>query len=195
MEDDVRDDEVEIEFLDQDDTLDETTTDEPAGAGEAAGDATKLREEFAALREQYLRKLADFENYRKRQEREMVDFRRHANADLVRDLLSVVDNLERAVEAAGDPGDAVRDGVELVLRQMKDLLARHGVQEVDPEGDPFEPALHEAIQRQESAEVEQNTVVQVLQKGYLLHERLLRPAMVVVAVPADDGDEPRVGQA
>ena len=84
--------------------------------------------------------------------------------------------------------------MDLVLRQLKDVLARYGLEEIDPIGSAFDPALHEAIQRQESAEVEQNTVVKVFQKGYALHERLLRPALVVVAVPtgsapADGGVE------
>lgn len=195
MEDDVRDEQVEIEFLDDEGGPPAATVDAgEVGAGEAeSGEAERLRQELESLREQYLRKLADFENYRKRQDREMETFRRHAAADLVRDLLSVLDNLERAAEVPADGSDAVQQGVQLVLKQFKDLLARHGVVEIDPAGEPFDPALHEAIQREDSTTVEQNTVVQVLQKGYLLHEKLLRPALVVVAVPVAGGDPPRVG--
>ncbi len=145
----------------------------------------RLQEEVERLRELYLRKLAEFENSRKRQEREMADFRRFANSDLLRDLLPVVDNLERALEVPGGGGDGLRTGVELVLRQLKDVLMRHGLTEVSPMGEAFDPAVHEAIQRVPSHDVEENTVVQVFQKGYLLGERLLRPALVVVAVPED----------
>lgn len=144
----------------------------------------ELQQELDRAKELYLRKLADFDNYRKRQEREMAEYRKLANANLVRDLLQVVDNLERAVTTPSAANESLRIGVELVLRQFKETLARHGVTEVNPDGKAFDPSLHEAIQRVDSAEVIENTVVQVLQKGYVLGERLLRPALVVVAVPA-----------
>ncbi|MCU0293589.1 MAG: nucleotide exchange factor GrpE [Thermoanaerobaculaceae bacterium] len=143
----------------------------------------ELQQELDRAKELYLRKLADFDNYRKRQEREMAEYRKLANANLVRDLLQVVDNLERAAATASAADESLRIGVELVLRQFKDTLARHGVTEVDPDGKPFDPSLHEAIQKVDSGDVTENTVVQVLQKGYVLGERLLRPALVVVAVP------------
>ncbi len=147
----------------------------------------RVNDEMARLQELYLRKLADFENYRKRQEREMTEFRQFASADILRDCLPVLDNLERAVAAPSGGEDSVRAGVDLVLRQFRDVLARHGLEEVDPEGEAFDPALHEAIQRRESPDVEDNIVVEVFQKGYVLNGRLLRPAMVVVAVPGDMG--------
>lgn len=144
----------------------------------------ELQQELDRVKELYLRKLADFDNYRKRQEREMAEYRRLANANLIRDLLGVVDNLERAVATPSSAEGSLRTGVELILRQFKDTLSRHGVIEVNPDGEPFDPTLHEAIQRVDSPEVDENTVIGVLQKGYLLGERLLRPALVVVAVPA-----------
>ncbi len=143
-----------------------------------------LQQEIARFKELYLRKLADFDNYRKRQEREMVEFRRYANSELMRDLLPVLDNLERALAAPGGDGGGLRDGVELVLRLFKNILERHGLFEVDPLDQPFDPALHEAIQRYEVAGIEEAKVVQVLQKGYRLGERLIRPALVIVAVPS-----------
>ncbi len=142
----------------------------------------ELEEEAARLKELYLRKLADFENYRKRQEREMDEFKRLANAGLLRDCLPVLDNLERALSAAGSDGSGLRSGVELILRQFKDILGRYGLVEVDPLDQMFDPVYHEAILRRETAEAEENTVVQVMQKGYLMGERLLRPALVVVAM-------------
>ncbi len=160
------------------------------GAGAAAGDEAfqeemaNLQQEITRFKELYLRKLADFDNYRKRQEREMGEFRRYAKAELMRDCLPVLDNLERALAVPGGDGSGLREGVELVLRQFKDVLGRHGLQEIDPLNQPFDPTQHEAISRNETPGVADPTVVQVLQKGYVLGERLIRPALVIVAVPA-----------
>ncbi|HVN75973.1 MAG TPA: nucleotide exchange factor GrpE [Thermoanaerobaculaceae bacterium] len=162
-----------------------------AGAEESAAvgdeafqeEMANLQQEIARFKELYLRKLADFDNYRKRQEREMGEFRRFAKAELMRDCLPVLDNLERALAVPGGDGSGLREGVELVLRQFKDVLARHGLNEVDPIDQPFDPTQHEAISRNEVQGVLEPTVVQVLQKGYMLGERLIRPALVIVAVP------------
>ncbi len=154
-----------------------------------------LQQEIARFRELYLRKLADFDNYRKRQEREMGEFRRYANGELLRDCLPVLDNLERALAVPGGGAGGLREGVELVLRQFKDVLARNGLAEVDPAGRPFDPTLHEAISRNEDSRVQESTVVQVLQKGYLLGERLIRPALVTVAVPAGSTRQADAGQS
>ncbi|MGV8040956.1 MAG: nucleotide exchange factor GrpE [Thermoanaerobaculaceae bacterium] len=156
----------------------------PAQDDALRAEIDELQQEIDRVKELYLRKLADFDNYRKRQEREMAEYRRLANANLIRDLLQVVDNLERAVAVPGSGEGSLRVGVELVLKQLKDTLSRHGVIEVNPEGEPFDPTVHEAIQRVDRDDVDDNTVIQVMQKGYLLGERLLRPALVVVAVPA-----------
>jgi molecular chaperone GrpE len=158
---------------------------QPADEG-TSQELARLQREVDRFKELYLRKMADFENYRKRQEREMVEFRRLANSDLLRELFPVLDNLERALDAPGSEGSGLRAGVELVLRQFKEILGRFGVVEIDPQGLMFDPTVHEALARHEAAGVPENTVVQVLEKGYLLGERLLRPARVVVAVRADD---------
>jgi molecular chaperone GrpE len=161
-----------------------------SGEGAAVADEAiqeelqNLQQEISHFKELYLRKLADFDNYRKRQEREMVEFRRYSNAELIRDCLPVLDNLERALTAPGGDGKGLREGVELVLRQFREILGRNGLSEVDPIDQPFDPALHEAIQRYEVSGVQEATVVQVLQKGYRLGERLIRPALVIVAVPS-----------
>ncbi|MDI9622814.1 MAG: nucleotide exchange factor GrpE [Acidobacteriota bacterium] len=160
------------------------TPGEPPSADDALrAEIDALQQEVDRVKELYLRKLADFDNYRKRQEREMAEYRRLANATLIRDLLQVVDNLERAVVAPASGEGSLRVGVELVLKQLKDTLSKHGVIEVNPDGEPFDPTVHEAIQRVDREDVDENTVIQVMQKGYLLGERLLRPALVVVAVP------------
>ncbi|MBZ5589582.1 MAG: nucleotide exchange factor GrpE [Acidobacteriia bacterium] len=179
--------------------------DESAAAAEGAGVAAvgdeafqeelqNLQQEITRFKELYLRKLADFDNYRKRQEREMGEFRRYAKAELMRDCLPVLDNLERALAVPGGDGSGLREGVELVLKQFKEVLGRHGLAEVDPIDQPFDPTQHEAISRNEAPGVSEPTVVQVLQKGYVMGERLIRPALVIVAVPltvaAQDVPEP-----
>jgi molecular chaperone GrpE len=179
--------EIELYFLDESGETGSSVAMESTGKSEEPivdeieVEVTRLQQEVDRLRELYLRKMADFDNYRKRQERDMVEFRRFAHADLLRDCLPVVDNLERALAAPAGNGGSLQTGVELVLRQFKEILARYGLAEVNPLGEPFDPSFHEAFQRQEMEGVAENTVVQVLQKGYLLGERLLRPALVVVA--------------
>jgi len=187
--------EIELYFVDDgEEASSSVAADAAAEAEEPAVDeieveVSRLQQEVDRLRELYLRKMADFDNYRKRQEREMVEFRRFAHADLLRDCLPVIDNLERALIAPAGDGGSLQTGVELVLRQFKEILSRYGLSEVNPLGEPFNPSFHEAFQRQEMEGVAENTVVQVLQKGYLLGDRLLRPALVVVsAVPASPAE-------
>ncbi len=151
-------------------------------------DVERLERELADLRDRSIRTLADFDNYRKRAERERQEIRRYALMEPVRDLLEVVDNLERAVEAPGS-GDDLRQGVEMILRQLGEMLRRYGVAPVEAEGRTFDPALHEAVSREESGEVAEPTVASELQKGYRLHDRLVRPARVLVTVPAEEAEE------
>ena len=154
----------------------------PAVEADSAGLAQKLRE----AEERYLRLRAEFDNFRKRLEREREERERRALAAAFLDLLPVVDNLERAAGAKGSADD-LRKGVELVARQLVEILRRFGLTEIPAVGQPFDPRLHEAVAREESAEHALPTVIAELQRGYRLNERLLRPAMVKVAVPVDDG--------
>ncbi len=142
----------------------------------------QIKSENLALKERLMRTLADFENFRKRTDREKEALRRFAIFDFIKDFLGVIDNLERAMAAGGSIEDLKR-GLEMVLRQQEDILGRHGVEPISAEGEPFDPAVHEAVTREESEEVEVPTVKQEFQRGYLLHDRLLRPSMVTVAVP------------
>jgi molecular chaperone GrpE len=150
-------------------------------------DVNRLEREIADLRDRSMRTLADFDNYRKRAERERSEVRRYALMEPLRDLLEVVDNLERAVSAGGSADD-LKLGIDMTLRQLADVLKRHGVTPVQAADRPFDPAVHEAVSRQEADDVDEPTVSEELQKGYLLHDRLVRPARVVVAVPSDDGE-------
>lgn len=135
----------------------------------------------AEWRDRYMRTLADFDNYRKRADREKQDFFKYALAGTLRDLLPVLDNFDRALDHAGD-GDEFHRGVALIYKQFFDVLQKHGVKVIDEANVRFDPNIHEAVVREENPSVPSHTVVQVLQKGYFLHDRLLRPAMVKVAV-------------
>jgi molecular chaperone GrpE len=126
---------------------------------------------------------ADFENYQKRARRDQEAERKYAQMPLAGDLLQALDNLERAIGAAGQAGDKgpLAQGVGMVQTQLLDALKRHGVTRMDAQGKPFDPNLHQAVQQQPSAEHPPQTVLQVLEPGYLLHERVLRPARVIVS--------------
>jgi len=133
--------------------------------------------------ERLLRLAAEVENLKKRQERERADVVQFANESLIKELLPVLDNLELALEHGRrqDAPPAMIEGVDMVLRGFLQALAKFGVSQINAQGEKFDPAYHNAIMQQENSEVEDQTVIQELQKGYLLQNRLLRPAMVVVA--------------
>lgn len=158
-----------------------------AGAAEAEAASAAARE-IAELRDRHLRLRADLDNFRKRVERERDETRRYALAEPMRELLPVLDNLERAVSAQGQLED-LRRGVEMIARQLADVLERFGLTEVPALGERFDPQVHEAVAREESTEVSRPTVVAQLQRGYWLHDRLLRPAMVRVALPVEGAEE------
>lgn len=163
--------------------LAEQATDEPA-PGAAGGDEA-IRAENQQLRDRYLRTLADFENFRKRNEREKADFFKHALGNVLRDILPVLDNFDRALEHA-EGGDEFHKGVLLIYKQLFDVLQKHGLKPIEEMGVHFDPNIHEAVIREEDDSVPSHTVVAVLQRGYFLHDRLLRPALVKVAVGGPD---------
>ncbi|HEV2854717.1 MAG TPA: nucleotide exchange factor GrpE [Thermoanaerobaculia bacterium] len=162
-----------------------------SGTGETSetSEITRLRQENAELRDRSVRTLADFDNFRKRSERERQELKRYALLEPMRELLTVADNLDLALSAQGSAEDLKR-GVEMIHRQMQELLRRFGLVEVAAVGQPFDPTQHEAVAREESTEVKSPTVVAELRRGYKMHDRLVRPAMVKVAVPAEAGAAP-----
>lgn len=159
-----------------------------ASSANGNSEVEKLREEIADLRDRSMRTLADFDNFRKRSERERQDIRKYALVEPLREFLNVMDNLDLALSAGGSAEDLKR-GVEMIHRQMQDLLRRFNVQEVKAVGEAFDPQVHEAVSREESGDVKAPTVSAELRRGYTLHDRLLRPAMVKVAVPQEGGGE------
>ncbi len=139
--------------------------------------------------DRFLRISAEFENYKKRKDREAVDFRKYANEALVKELLPVVDNLERAMETSADHEDAVScilEGVDMTLKGIFKALDKFAVKAVDAVGNEFDPTYHQAVMQEETDEHPENTVIKELQKGYTIHDRLLRPAMVVVSRAASE---------
>ena len=164
-------------------------TDDDVGEPLSRGEMAHLEEEIADLRDRSARTLADFENYRKRVERERADERRFANVEIVGSFLTVIDNLERALTADGTAED-LKTGVELIYRQIKDLLRTSGVKRIKALGEEFDPTHHEAVSQYEDPGVSVPTVSEVLQAGYSMHEKLLRPAVVKVAMPVDSETAP-----
>ena len=143
--------------------------------------AEELRRERDTLQDRLLRTAADFDNYRKRVDRDRRDVADLAIADAVQDLLPIIDNLERALQAQGGDADSLRKGVELIHKQALDLLRKRGVTPIDTLGADFDPNRHQAVVHEASDEHREGEVMQELQRGYVLGERLLRPAMVKVA--------------
>lgn len=144
----------------------------------------ELEEALAAAKENELRAVAEQENARRRADQEVQKARKFALERLINELLSVVDNLERAMQLMQDDeaiNKAIFEGIELTHKEFTSTLGRQGVEVVDPQGEPFNPEHHQAISMQEQPDAEPNSVLQVIQKGYLLNGRLLRPAMVVVS--------------
>lgn len=147
----------------------------------------ELEEQLADAKEQALRAVADAQNARRRAEQDVEKAHKFGVEKIVNALLPVVDNLERAIEAGAAEGadpNALNEGVELTLKSFLDALKGHKIEAVGLEGEPFNPELHQAISAIESADAEPNTVLSVVQKGYTLHGRLVRPAMVVVSKAA-----------
>jgi molecular chaperone GrpE len=155
---------------------------EEDGKKEQAQELERVKQERDELYDRLARLQAEFENYRKRSQREQMEFKQYAVTDTIKSLLPTLDSFERALQSHPEQSE-FRSGVELIYRQLRDALARLGVNEIEAEGRPFDPRVHEAIEMVpvSADEAEDNHVLQVLQRGYMLKDRLLRPAMVRVA--------------
>jgi molecular chaperone GrpE len=155
------------------------------------------RQEAQANYERLLRVSAEFDNYKKRSAREIQDFRKYANETLLKELLPMVDNLELAIKSASEESngqESLVNGIDLTLKEILRVLNKFGVQAVEALNQPFDPVFHQAVVSEESDTHPKNTVIQELQKGYTLHDRLLRPSMVVVAKPKADGGAGQTGE-
>jgi molecular chaperone GrpE len=173
--------------FDQDDSTQATAEADPSAEADVSSDTAsaameELRREKDALQDRLLRTAAEFDNYRKRIERERRDQADSAAASAIEDLLPIIDNLERALQApVGTDAEGYRKGVELVHQQMMELLRRRGVKPIQAIGADFDPRFHEAVAHEASGDHREGEVMEELRRGYTLGERLLRPAMVKVA--------------
>ncbi len=181
--DDVKEEDIEVVPPDADD--ESATGEKPLTSLEKLVQALEQKtKESAELNDKYLRTYADFENYRKRTQRDLAEFRKYANEQLVLELLSVVDHLGLALKhaaEAGEPNEGLKQGVELVYKQFLDVLDKFGVKPFKAEGEPFDPAKHDAVLQVTRPDMPDNTVAQVLQDGYLYYDKILRHAKVGVS--------------
>lgn len=137
--------------------------------------------EIDEYKNRWYRAQADFDNYRKRMQKEIQDIHLYAGEQLIKDILPVVDNFERALNSVDDKESPVYKGIQLIYQQLKKVLEKYDVKEIDAQGKVFDPRFHEAVMQVESQDYENDTVVEVLQKGYLFHSKVIRPSMVKVA--------------
>lgn len=153
------------------------------GAADGGDEIEQLRAELEEAKDRALRVGAELDNFRKRAARQMEEERRYANIHLMRDLLPAIDNIDRAIEAAEKSDDAagLLEGFRMVGQMLGDTLKRYYCQPIDPLHDPFDPAWHQAISQMPSEEYEANTVIVVTQTGFQLHDRVVRPAQVIVS--------------
>ena len=163
----------------------EDGTQEQAGAGAPqvvkSGDFDKLKSERDLLVDRLARLQAEFENARKRSAREQQEFREYALADAVKELLPTLDSFERALQTSAGDRTEFRSGVELIYKQLQDALVKLGLRPIPAQGEPFDPYLHQAIEMVDTYDAEDHHVLEELQRGYKLKDRLLRPSMVKVA--------------
>lgn len=140
--------------------------------------------ELQETHDRLLRASAEFENYKKRSARDMADFRKYANETLIKEMLPVVDNLERALDSAGQDqpeSKSVAEGVQLTLAEIHKIFEKFQVKQIESLGKTFDPGFHQAVMVEKTDKQPENTVLKELQKGYLMHDKLIRPAMVIVS--------------
>jgi molecular chaperone GrpE len=182
-EDEVQEKEIESETPDTTDSEDQAPAEE-APELELEERLQLAEKEAKETYDRFLRLSAEFENFKKRTTREMNDFRKYANESLIRELLSVVDNLERALQttSSGTQTDTgVIEGVEMTHREILKIFEKFNVQPIDALDQTFDPKFHQAVMQESVEDKPENTVIQELQRGYLMHDRLIRPSMVVVS--------------
>jgi len=204
---------IEIESENKDEKLDiETMDEEQTGAGgngnedtaevtdpvkQLEGELASKEKEAHETYDRLLRVSAEFENYKKRTSREMEEFRKYANQALIKEMLSVVDHLELAIKSAREkqpPDAALVEGLDMTHREILRVFERFHVKPIEATGQPFDPNFHEAVMQEETDDTPENMVINEFQRGYMIHDRLLRPAMVVVAKPKTDGTNQKISE-
>jgi molecular chaperone GrpE len=181
-------DREEINLNSQDDENNESVAPPMDPLAQLQADMKTSREEVAEWQDRFLRKAAEFENYRKRTEKEKADLSTHSKSSILVEFLPVADACERALNSFSDNLETqsnlkqYQDGIELLYKQVIDTLRRVGVIPLETEGKPFDPHLHEALSREENEDFEEDTIIREFRRGYLYKDKLLRPAQVIVAV-------------
>jgi molecular chaperone GrpE len=171
--------EMEVAAQEADDTISRRTS--PLAAEAESAPPPSANEELKKAQDRYLRAVADFDNYRKRADREKAEYFKQALAGIMKELLPVLDNFDRALDHA-EEGDDFHKGVLLIYKQLWSVLQKAGLEPIDEPGIHFDPNIHEAVVTDNDPAVPNHTVVAILQKGYFLHDKLVRPALVKVAV-------------
>ncbi len=141
----------------------------------------QTQEKLQEINDKYLRLYADFDNYQKRVAKEIEDVREATKRSLINEFLVILDNMEKAILISKEHKDSIIEGIELTMKSFKDLLRKHGVEEIDPQKEQFNPDLHDALMMQPSDDMPKDTVLQTLQKGYMYKNKLIRPAKVIVS--------------
>lgn len=176
-------------------TGDDTNTDQDISLEQALEKLAQAELAAQKAHDDLLRVQAEMQNLRRRTEQDIEKAHKYGQEKFSAELLSVMDNLERALDAASahenEAVKAIYDGVDLTLKSFSDCFSKFNIEAVDPLGEPFDPALHQAMSMQENPDVEPNTIIAVMQKGYTLHGRVIRPAMVLVA----KGSSPKIDEA
>ncbi len=186
-------DETEVEVINAEEESDEVDDDEQEETPEVVevtrGEIEELKQQSEEFREKYFRRTADLDNLRKRFKREKEQYQKYANYELLRDLLEILDNFERARDTMEFENEEVREGMQMIDNQLRGLLEKYDVEPVDAEGEPFDPQEHEGMMREEREDLDRQVVLEVFKKGYKLHDRILRPASVKVGIPVKSSSE------
>ncbi len=153
---------------------------------EKPNELEKLKSEYEKLKDNYLRLLADYDNYRKRIAKEIEEVKEATKRSIIKEFLVILDNLEKAIDMAYQHKDAIIEGIELSIKSFRDMLKKHGVEEINPKEENFNPKLHDALMTQTSDKLPKNTVIQTVEKGYIYKDKLIRPAKVIVSAGTEE---------
>ncbi len=170
----MKNEEVKDEVLETEEALEE-----PSEAAEEASEENEFQKKYEELYDKHLRTLAEYENYKRRTQKEKDETYQNAQVSTVAQLLPVLDNLERAVMA--EESSPFKDGVEMIVKQLLETLGKMGVSEIEAVGKPFDPNVHNAVMHVDDEELEENVIVEQFQKGYMLNDKVIRHSMVKVA--------------
>ncbi len=170
-----------LQSTDAEQSAEETAADTAGELQQAKEQLVVLQAELDEQKDRYLRLQADYDNYRRRTQKEKSELSIQVTQDLIADLLPVVDNFERALAAQGQDADSIRAGVEMVSRQFLSILEQNGLEAINTEDAPFDPNFHQAVMREENTEKPDGTILQELQKGYMVKGKTIRPSMVKVS--------------